>query len=435
MYRSLLLFLFTLVSADAFTTSIQHSLRPNYLLKVSQFDDQNVSNTDKQRRSILSWTLATAAMIGMTSTSLSAPAQAVMFLDPQMYGDQENRVSAVDSLRESVRRTILLRPVLAPAFYILALMDGLSYDAMTKEGGPDGDIVQRVLSTNTDTPFLRDLKEASLALVASKKSLTKLTSITIGDCVALGGAEAIAAIGGPILPVQLGRMELPTSQKPAVSSNYSPPRLDLFSGNALNEEIAMAFRKSGLTEREMTALLAGLLTINTVQKNRTNEDWTRSSRPKFRERGKIGRMDEYKRLTDEDIANATSEDEDEDSNDDDGWYIADTFGTRDQVFGSKASGDIDQKTFNKYLQDLNKYNAKRASINAADQPYGWIGDLLLNKETPSVQSWLEKYATSVLNYEKDLSVAFNSMTQLGAEYTGGKYESLLKNRPRKTLNN
>ena len=58
-----------------------------------------------------------------------------MILDPQMYGDQENRVSTVDSLRESVRRAILLRPVLAPAFYILALMDGLSYDAKTKEGG------------------------------------------------------------------------------------------------------------------------------------------------------------------------------------------------------------------------------------------------------------------------------------------------------------
>jgi hypothetical protein len=37
-------------------------------------------------------------------------------------------------------------------------------------------------------------------------------------------------------------------------------------------------------------------------------------------------------------------------------------------------------------------------------------------------------------YEKDLKVAYNAVTQLGAEYTGGKYESLLKNKKRKTLN-
>ena len=405
---------------------------------MAQVDDSDKLNAAYQRRWFLSRTAATAAAIAMTTTTLSGPAGAVMFLDPQMYGDQENRVSAVDSLRESVRRSILLRPALAPAFYILALMDGLSYDAKTKEGGPDGSIIQRVLSTDKDTPFIRELKEASLALVASKKSLVKLTAITIGDAVALGGAEAIAAIGGPILPVQLGRMDLPASQKPAVSSTYSPPRLDLFSDNARSNEITMAFRNSGLTEREMTALLAGLLTIKTVQKNRSKEDWSKTSRPKFRERGKIGRMDEFKRLTDEDIAKATSDDGedegDEEESSDDGWYIADTFGTRDQVFGEKASGDIDQKTFNKYLQDLNNYNSKKTSVKL-DQPYGWIGELLLDKETPSIQSWLEKYSTSVLNYEKDLSVAFNSMTQLGAEYTGGKYESLLKNKPRRTLNN
>jgi len=433
--RAILVFLCILpLYVDAFITSTS-SPRVAAQMKAAPSDDGDVVNADNQRRWLLSRTVATAAAIAMTSTTISGPAEAIMFLDPQMYGDQENRVSAVDSLRESVRRTILLRPVLAPAFYILALMDGLSYDAKTKEGGPDGDIIRRVLSTDKDTPFIRDLKEASLALVASKKSLVKLTAITIGDAVALGGAEAVAAIGGPILPVQLGRMDLPATQKPAVSSTYSPPRLDLFSGNASLNEITMAFRKSGLTEREMTALLAGLLTINTVEKSRSNEEWARSSRPKFRERGKIGRMDEYKRLTDEDIAKATSEeDDDEEDSDDDGWYIADTFGTRDQVFGNKATGDIDQKTFNKYLQDLNQYNAKRASVKA-DQPYGWIGDLLLDKETPSVQSWLEKYSTSVLNYEKDLTVAFNSMTQLGAEYTGGKYESLLKNKPRRTLNN
>jgi hypothetical protein len=54
---------------------------------------------------------------------------------------------------------------------------------------------------------------------------------------------------------------------------------------------------------------------------------------------------------------------------------------------------------------------------------------------PTSQTWLNKYASSNLSYLKDLNIAFNSITQLGAVYTGGKYESLLnKKGPRKSLN-
>jgi hypothetical protein len=60
--------------------------------------------------------------------------------------------------------------------------------------------------------------------------------------------------------------------------------------------------------------------------------------------------------------------------------------------------------------------------------------LLVDKDSPVTQSWLKKYAGSNLNYLKDLKVSFNSVTQLGAVYTGGKYESLLKDKTRKTLN-
>ena len=41
---------------------------------------------------------------------------------------------------------------------------------------------------------------------------------------------------------------------------------------------------------------------------------------------------------------------------------------------------------------------------------------------------------SNLKYLKDLRTAYNSVTQLGAKFTGGKYESLLGNKKRKTLN-
>ena len=63
-----------------------------------------------------------------------------------------------------------------------------------------------------------------------------------------------------------------------------------------------------------------------------------------------------------------------------------------------------------------------------------IYDSFYCEDLPTAASWVKKYGEKPLVYEKDLKVAYNAVTQLGAEYTGGKYESLLKNKKRKTLN-
>lgn len=361
---------------------------------------------------------------GFLSAQLPQPASAKVYLDPAMYGDQENRVSAVDSLRESVRRAILEKPALAPAFYELAILDGLSYDAATKEGGPDGRIIRAVLEDKSNNEHIADLKQAALTLIKSKESLKKLTAITISDAIALGGAEAVESVGGPLISVQLGRTDAPKTAK------LSPLPLTLLSDSTSTSDVVSAFKRSGLTEREMTAILGGLLTLSSVKKTRDTRNWKASSKGKFRERGKIGRMSEFKRLTDEDVQealNADDEEEEELLEGDEGWYIADSFGSRDEVYGQKVgSADLDPKSFNKYMKQLNTEGAKES--------FGWIGKLLLDKKNPTYQAWLSKYATTNLNFQKDLSIAFNAITQLGAEYTGGKYESLLKDKPRKTLN-
>merc|ERR1712176_631775 len=214
----------------------------------------------------------------------------------------------------------------------------------------------------------------------------------------------------------------------------SPLPVDLFSGNRSEKEVMDAFKNAGMTEREMTALLSGLLTLQLVEKNRTTEDWKQSAKPKFVERGKMGRMSDYKRLTDEDIRAALQDEYDEDP--DDGWYIADSFGGRDDRFGQRLAKDtISEKNFNLYMKGLLSSAAKKKPSGDAKQlSYGWIGNQILDPDTPVCQAWLKKYADSNLYYVKDLSQSFNSMTQLGAMYTGGKYENLLKNRPRKSLN-
>lgn len=349
-------------------------------------------------------------------TVVAKPASAVVYLDPAMYGDQENRVAAVDSLREAVRRAILENPKLATSFYNLAIMDGLSFDVNSRAGGPDGRIVRQVMESKANDPFVADLKESCLTLISAKENLKRKTAITLADAVAIGGAEAIESIGGPVLSVQLGRTDAPKS------SQLSPLPVDLLSGSN-PDQVVTAFRRAGLTEREMTALLGALLTLGEVTKDMApTGDWQKSKRGQFREPGKIGRMSDFKRLTEEDIA----EMEDSELSDDEDWYIADTFGTREQAFGSKIGGvKIDAKNFNVYLKDLGKGGSSS----------GWIGTVLTDDlKYPTAKAMLAKYATSPLIYNKDLAIAFNAITQLGAEFTGGKYESLLKDKPRKSLN-
>ena len=351
-------------------------------------------------------------------------ANAEVFMDPAMYGDQELRVGAVDSTRESVRRAILKNPPLAPSFYILSLLDGLSFNAAKNKFGPNGNVIYAVLASKDDSEYTRNLQEAAKVLVQTESNLKKKMAISIGDIVAIGGAEAIESIGGPVLPVQLGRLEV--AKKDVV---LSPLPIDILSGNAPLSEVRDAFKNAGLTEREMTALLLALLTLQRVEKTIPTEDWKASAKPKYVERGKMGRMSDYKMLTDEDIKAALNDEYDEDP--DDGWYIADSFGTRDDRFGNRIAKEvINEGNFNKFIQDLNKYFYKRKGENE----FGWVADQVLDSDNPTAVAWMKKYADSNLSYLKDLKIAYNSVTQLGAVYTGGKYESLLKNKPRKSLN-
>jgi len=429
-YRSIAVFFLVTSQSHAFQTSPSFRTSTSRTVLKTANEMHEVDNNDS-RRKFLARSSATV-MAGLVSNGVFSVqnAQATLYLDPAMYGDQENRVSAVDSCRESVRRAILKKPSLAPAFYTLSLLDSLSFDMKTGDGGPDGRVVRALLATKETTPYISNLKEAAEVLVSGKKSLNRLTAITIADSVAIGGAETIQAIGGPTLSVQVGRID---ASKELKFDKTLP--LDLFEGKRSADEVRGFFKRSGLTDREMTALMSGLLTVNTVEKETDPRSWKSSDKGKFVERGKMGRMSDYKKLTDEDIAaefakDGADDDDDNSSLQDEDWYIADSFGTKDQAFGKKT-GELDVKTFNKYLKDLSKYIQAK---NSSDQQFGWIGALLLDKDTPATQQWLAKYGTSYLNYQKDLGIAYNSMTQLGAEYTGGKYENLLKNKPRKTLN-
>jgi hypothetical protein len=430
---------------QANVNNVQTSATQLHMASSSENDNDRRAFFDTAKTFVLG--TMSAGLISNTVAPLEE-AEAIVYLDPAMYGDQEMRVSAVDSLREAVRRAILQKPELAPSFYTLSIMDALSFDAKTRQGGPDGRIVRELLSAKAtpEDKFISNLQEAALVLVTAGKNLRRMTAITVADSVALGGAAAVESVGGPVLSTQLGRTDFGKTTGLAVPSYY--PALDLLSGKRPQGEVVEAFRKAGLTDREMTAILGALMTIDVANKDRQPDaNWKKSQKGKFAERGKMGRMSDFKKLTDEDIAELEQEEEDDlyGAEKDDGWYIAETFGTRDSVFGQKVGGGagLTSKNFNKYLNELNEYSAVSVSKktgkttligNEANQPYGWVGDVLLDPQNVGVQSWLAKYASQPLSYNKDLGTAYNSVTQLGGEYTGGKYESLLNNKPRKTLN-
>jgi len=391
-------------------------------------DDRYRNDMDRRKFGLSSfgW-LATGAVPFLTGDVPVANAE--VFFDPAMYGDQELRVGTVDTVRERTRRAILKQPSLAPAFYQLALLDGLSFNAKEQKYGPNGGVIYAILnSKEKESEYISNLKDAADVLIQAEKDLKKKTAVSIADCIAIAGAESIESIGGPVLPVQLGRMEVEKNKV-----QISPLPLDILSGTRSTKEVLGAFKNAGLTEREMTALLSGLLTLQLVEKNRTTDDWKQSAKPKFVERGKMGRMSDYKRLTDDDIKAALEDEFDEDP--DDGWYIADSFGGRDDRFGQRLAKDtINEKNFNLYMKQLIATTKKNPTGDSKQLNYGWIGNQILDPDTPVCQAWLKKYADSNLYFVKDLSQSFNSITQLGAVYTGGKYENLLKNRPRKSLN-
>lgn len=410
--------------------------------KIADHNMNNKINMNIPRRD---WLLSSMAGM-MTSLAVlsSNNANAQVYFDPAQYGDQELRIGAVDSVKESVRRAILQNPQLAPSFYIIALLDGLSYNMDSKLYGPDGRIIYNILSSkDTTNTNVQNLQNAALVLIETEQKLRKKVQISIADAIAIGGAEAIESIGGPILTVQLGRPDLPSDKK------LSPIPIDLLSGTNTIDNIMATFKQSGLSEREATVLIAGLLTLNKVDKTRDASDWKSSAKPKFREPGKIGRMSEFRPVTEDDIAQAELDEElEEDLNiqTDGGWYISDSFGTKDDRFGQRlGKEDINEKTFNKYIKELVVLNTPTSTTTTStsnsiiNDEFGWTGIFLTNsnEKYPVTASYLQKYQKSNINFLKDLNIAYNTVTQLGAVYTGGKYENLLQKGPKKSssLNN
>merc|ERR1712087_671144 len=115
--------------------------------------------------------------------------------DPERYGDKELKVSTVNKLRQNIRNIILSDPKLGGLFLKLAIQDAITYNAETGEGGPNGNILEKVL-----------LKDAAKVLIGLSSTL-KRYEITNADIVSFAGSEAIETAGGPRAVIQLGKLD------------------------------------------------------------------------------------------------------------------------------------------------------------------------------------------------------------------------------------
>jgi len=398
--------------------------------------------------------LGGALALGGLGLLTPLPSRAVVFLDPARYGDQELKNAAIAKCRTRVREAIVKEPTFASRFFLLALLDGLSFEEKTGRGGPDATVAA---SIQLPGPEYAELREALGVLTESQKALKRTNALTLADLVALAGAEAVAAVGGPEISVQLGRTDaddlndkvkaVRAGGKKAASQYDCAPAIDLEKRDDPKIVLA-AFGKAGFTEREATALLGTLAvldnaaTLASSASASSSTTTTEQDRGAAKQRGKIGRYSDGGAEKKPKAAQPLFDlygtaDGDEDAivdkmdGDIDDFYIADAFGSRKEAYGRRvgssasaagtSGGAISEATFNQYFAVLQEDN----------EPATWVDNALLADSQTKV--WVNKYSTERLTYLKDLAKTFYRITEVGAEYTGGKYAALLDNRAPKKL--
>merc|ERR1712176_518712 len=176
------------------------------------------------------------------------------------------------------------------------------------------------------------------------------------------------------------------------------------------------------TEREAAALLGALAILqgdDVVNAKAVKKE----DKGTAKARGKMGRGDKASSNYAIDLY-GTNEGTEEASvdkfeGDIDEFYIADAFGSRKEAYGRRVGGASSSvENFNQIFIDV-----------MADQKKGKKGSTPVQKAL----LWVQKYAAERLTFLKDLDKSFYRITQVGAQYTGGKYAALLDNKPVKKL--
>ena len=327
------------------------------------------------RRSWLVSVGGSVASCAVITASLSpSVASALVYTDPDRYGDKELKVALVNKLRQNLRNSITEDPSLAPKFVELAIQDALTYNPTNQQGGPDGSILVSILNDNQ----LPNLKSAAQALVDVGGKTKRTTEITRGDLISFAGAEAIETMGGPRCAVQIGKLDPSKPYRPAADSL---PDL-----NNPTETVA-AFERVGLGPRDVTLLFAAIeamkqsVEILQASKKGANGDAGDDDEDEFEEN----------EMGDPEVVVPTS------------------FGAPSDIYGKRLGSMEGSKLLAGIVKDLKQKRPPSASIFS----------------DPRVAECANTYAQKKATFNQDLPLAYQRLVAVGQTYTGGKVGSLL----------
>lgn len=154
-------------------------------------------------------------------------------------------------LRERVREVVLAQPELAAAFVRLAFHDAATRDG--SDGGPNGSI-----RFELDRPANLRLRVPLAAVEEARGALAP--SLSLADAIALAGAEAVEAAGGPHIAVELGRRDASSADPETLARpiRATEPRDGVTStlpdAGLSSVGLRRYFARLGLGERDFVAL-------------------------------------------------------------------------------------------------------------------------------------------------------------------------------------
>ncbi|XP_064986157.1 putative L-ascorbate peroxidase 6 [Musa acuminata AAA Group] len=159
----------------------------------------------------------------------------IMF--PQHHIAKAVDVGEASILQNGVRN--LMSKAKAAGLLRLAFHDAGTFDLDDKSGGMNGSIVYEL-----DRPENAGLNKSLKVLEKAKMEIEKNQQVSWADLIAVAGAEAVSFCGGPVIPVQLGRLDART---PDPQGKLPQETLDA-SG------LKKCFLKKGFSTQELVAL-------------------------------------------------------------------------------------------------------------------------------------------------------------------------------------
>lgn len=169
---------------------------------------------------------------------------------------------ATESFRSEIQLLVQQDPSLAGGLVRLAFHDATTFESTGRfskqqTGGANGSI-QLELDRSENRGLAKPLQVVKTVL--SSNNNYAVSKISLADAIALAGAEAIEAIGGPAIPIRMGRVDSATADPEFLSrvlqgpSRRSKVEKTLPSAGLDSDGLRLYFGQLGFTEEEFVAL-------------------------------------------------------------------------------------------------------------------------------------------------------------------------------------